>query len=137
MGPQAKCPTCERVLGEQQKKLLTSYTEELTKKNHEAQKLTEDGKKPRDENTIDSRGKNKRCRRKIMYLRSQVVEREKLQITLRHATEEIQREKRELENKKKELKAIGAVEFDEKQYRLIRIRVSEAYRVYQEIIVET
>ncbi len=73
-------------------------------------------------------------KKKSLYLRSQVIEREKLQITLRHATEEIQREKRELENKKKGLKAIGAVEFDEKQYRTIRIRVSETYRVYQEVL---
>jgi exonuclease SbcC len=133
MGPQAKCPTCERVLGEQQKKLLTSYTEELTKKNHEAQKLTEDGKKLDTEYDQLSREKQA-LQKKSMYLRSQVVEREKLQITLRHATQEIQRENRELENKKKELKAIGAVEFDEKQYRPIRIRVSETYRVYQEVL---
>ncbi|MCJ7697959.1 MAG: SMC family ATPase [Thermoplasmata archaeon] len=133
MGPQAKCPTCERVLGEQQKKLLTSYTEELTKKNHEAQKLTEDGKKLETEYDRLSREKQA-LQKKSMYLRSQVVEREKLQITLRHATQEIQRENRELENKKKELKAIGAVEFDEKQYRPIRIRVSETYRVYQEAL---
>ena len=133
MGPQAKCPTCERVLGEQQKKLLTSYTEELTKKNHEAQKLTEDGKKLDTEYDRLSREKQA-LQKKSMYLRSQVVEREKLQITLRHATQEIQRENRELENKKKELKAIGAVEFDEKQYRPIRIRVSETYRVYQEAL---
>ena len=133
MGPQAKCPTCERVLGEQQKKLLTSYTEELTKKNHEAQKLIEDGKNLEREHDRLSREKQA-LQKKNQYLRSQVVEREKLQITLRHATEEILREKRELENKEKELKAIGAVEFDEKQYRLIRIRASETYRVYQEIL---
>jgi len=133
MGPQAKCPTCERVLGEQQKKLLTSYTEELTKKNHEAQKLIEDGKNLEREHDRLSREKQA-LQKKNQYLRSQVVEREKLQITLRHATEEILREKRELENKEKELKAIGAVEFDEKQYRLIRIRTSETYRVYQEIL---
>jgi exonuclease SbcC len=133
MGPQAKCPTCERVLGEQQKKLLTSYTEELTKKNHETQKLTEDGKKL--ETKYDRLSREKQAlQKKSMYLRSQVVEREKHLITLRHATEEIQRENRELENKKKELKATGAVEFDEKQYRLIRIRVSEIYRVYQEVL---
>ena len=133
MGPQAKCPTCERVLGEQQKKLLTSYTEELTKKNHEAQKLIEDGKNLEREHDRLSREKQA-LQKKNQYLRSQVVEREKLQITLRHATEEILREKRELENKEKQLKAIGAVEFDEKQYRLIRIRTSETYRVYQEIL---
>jgi exonuclease SbcC len=133
IGPQAKCPTCERVLGEQQKKLLTAYTEELTKKNHEAQKLTEDGKKLEIEYDRLSREKQA-LQKKNQYLRGQVVEREKLQITLGHAAEEIQRENRELENKRKELKAIGAVEFDEKQYSLIRSRVSETYRTYQEAL---
>jgi exonuclease SbcC len=133
MGPQAKCPTCERILGEQQKKLLICYTEEFMKKNHDAQKLTEDEKKLKME--YDRLAREKQAlQKKNLFLRSQVIEREKLEITLRHTTEEIQRENRELENKKKEIKAIGAIEFDEKQYRLIRIRVSETYSVYQEIL---
>ena len=131
MGPQAKCPTCERVLGEQQKKLLTAYTEEIAKKNHETQRLIEDEKKLQMEFDRSSREKQA-LQKKNMFLRSQVVDREKLQTTVRHTTEEIQRENQELDRKKKDLKTIGAVEFDEKQYRLIRIRVSEAYTLYQE-----
>jgi len=133
MGPQAKCPTCERILGEQQKKLLICYTEEITKKNHEAQKLIEDGKNLEIE--YDRLAREKQAlQKKNLYLRNQVVELEKLKITLRHTTEEIQRENRELENKKKEIKAIGAVELDEKQYRRIQIHVSETYSVYQEAL---
>ncbi len=44
MGPQAKCPTCERVLGEQQNKLIVTFTEELEKKNHETHRLNEEQK---------------------------------------------------------------------------------------------
>jgi len=45
IGPQAKCPTCERVLGEQQHKLLKLYSEEIVKKNCNNQKLVDVEKK--------------------------------------------------------------------------------------------
>jgi exonuclease SbcC len=135
MGPQAKCPTCERVLGEQQKKLLCSYMEDLTKKNQEAQRLNQDGKKLQIEYDRFSREKQA-LQKKSMYLHRQVIEQEKLQLTLRHVSEEIQREKHKLESKKNELKTIGVVAFDEKQYKLIKIRVNEAYKIYQETLLK-
>ncbi len=133
MGPQAKCPTCERVLGDQQKKLLLAYTDDLAKKNREAHHLNEEGKKLQTEYERLFREKQA-LQKKGMYLRSQVVEREKLQISLQHTTEEIQRERREVEQKNKELKTIRTVEFDEKHYRLIRVRGSETYKNYQETL---
>ncbi|DAC71926.1 MAG TPA: SMC family ATPase [Thermoplasmata archaeon] len=135
MGPQAKCPTCERILGEQQKKLLVAYTEELTKKNNEAQRLNEEAKKLQMEHERISREKQA-LQKKGIYLRSQVVEREKHQSSLRHTTEETQRENRQLESMNKELKTIGAVVFDEKQYQLIRVHVGEAYKIYQETLTK-
>jgi len=130
MGPQAKCPTCERVLGDQQRKLITAFTEEIVKKNHEVQHFHEEEKKLQIEYDRCSREKQA-LQKKNMYLRGQVIEREKLQSTLRHTNEELQREKQELGSKKKELMTIGVVEFDERQYRLIHIRVNEAYAIYQ------
>jgi len=131
MGPQAKCPTCERVLGQQHQKLLNAYTEDLAKKDQDATRLTEEGKKLR----LDYEKLTKErhaLQKKDTYLRHQVVEREKLQSVLRHSSAEIQREKQQLENKKQELKTIGSIEFDEKQYQHIRTQVSEAYKIYQE-----
>ncbi|MCX6670867.1 MAG: SMC family ATPase [Euryarchaeota archaeon] len=131
MGPQAKCPTCERVLGDQQKKLITAFTEDIAKKNHETQRLDEEEKKLQMEFDRSSREKQA-LQKKNIFLRSRVVEREKFQSTVRLTTQEIERENQELERKKKDLKTIGVVDFDEKQYRLIRIRVTEAYTLYQE-----
>jgi len=131
MGPQAKCPTCERVLGQQHQKLLNAYTEDLAKKDQDATRLTEEGKKLR----LDYEKLTKErhaLQKKDTYLRHQVIEREKLQSVLRHSSAEIQREKQQLESKKQELKTIGSIEFDEKQYQHIRTRVSEAYKIYQE-----
>jgi exonuclease SbcC len=131
MGPQAKCPTCERVLGDQQKKLITAFTEDIAKKNNEAQRLIEEEKKLQLEFDRSSREKQA-LQKKNMFLRSRDLEREKLQSTLQHTTQEIERENQELERKKKDLRTIGVVDFDEKHYRLIRIRVTEAYTLYQE-----
>ena len=130
MGPQAKCPTCERILGDQQHKLVKLYSEELAKKNSDNQKLSDDEKKFMNEYERLSREKQA-LQKKNIFLRSQVVDRERLQTTVHNISEEIQREKRKLEVKKKELQSVGAIEFDEKQYHLIRIGVNEAYRNYQ------
>jgi exonuclease SbcC len=130
MGPQAKCPTCERVLGEQQYTLLTLYSEELAKKNYAKQKFVDAEIKFTNEYERLSREKQA-LQKKNLFLRSQVVDRERLQTTLRNISEEIQREKRKVEIKKKELKSIGIIVFDEKQYLLIRTGVSEVYKQYQ------
>jgi exonuclease SbcC len=130
MGPQAKCPTCERVLGEQQYTLLKLYSEELAKKNYDNQKLIDAEKKFTNEYERLSREKQA-LQKKTIFLRGQVVDRERLQTTLHNISEEIQREMQKLEIKKKELKSIGTIAFDEKQYLLIRTGISEAYRNYQ------
>jgi exonuclease SbcC len=130
MGADAKCPTCERVLGEQRHKLLSMYSEDLTKKNQEKQRLAETGKTLTVEYERLSREKQA-LQKKNTYLRSQVVDRERLQTTILNSTMEFQREENKLDAKKKEYKALGAIEFDEKQYQLIRTRVSDAYRSYQ------
>lgn len=130
MGPNAKCPTCERLLGQQHHILLQSYIKELTKKNQEYDKLSEEEKKLQTENDRLTREKQA-LQKKSLYLRSQEVERERLQTTLHHSSVEIQREKQSIDTKKKELKTIGLVQFDEKQYGLLRNRVNEAYTIYQ------
>ncbi|KYK20849.1 AAA family ATPase [Thermoplasmatales archaeon SM1-50] len=135
MGPQAKCPTCERVLGQQHQKLLTAYKDDLTKKNQDAKRLTEEGKKLQLDNEKLTKEKQA-LQKKATYLRNQVVEREKLQSVLRHSSTEIQREKQQLESKKKELETIGAIQFDEKQYQQIRTQVSEVYKIYQKTLLE-
>jgi DNA repair protein SbcC/Rad50 len=131
MGSEAKCPTCERMLGSQYKKLITAFTAEITKKSQQLDRFNEEEKKLQGEYDRCYREKQA-LQKKNMYLRSQLIEREKIQSTFRHTKEELQREKQEREQKLKEMTTIGAVDFDEKQYQLIRIRVNEAYAIYQE-----
>ena len=131
MGPDAKCPTCERVLGQQHQKLLNAYTEDLAKKDQDAKRLTEEGKNLK----LDFEKLTKErsaLQKKNTYLHNQVVEREKLQSILRHSSSEIQREKQQIESKKEELKTVGSIKFDEKQFQHIRTQINEAYKIYQE-----
>lgn len=135
MGTKAKCPTCERVLGEQYHALLKMYSEDCEKKNHEAHELGEEGKKLHVEYEKLSREKQA-LQKKGKYLQNQVVEREKIQSFLHHIAKEIMREKQQHDSKKKELETLGRIEFDEKQYQQIRTRVSSAYKIYQESLTK-
>ena len=130
MGPQAKCPTCERLLGDHQQRLIDTFTEDLEKKNQEAQRLLDEQKNLLAEYDRFTREKQA-LQKKNMFLRSQVVERERSQNTIQHTTQEMQREKQELEHHKKDLKNLGTVHFDETHYKQIRTKVTEAYILYQ------
>ncbi|MBN1859975.1 MAG: SMC family ATPase [Candidatus Thermoplasmatota archaeon] len=135
MGSQAKCPTCERILGNQYQILLTAYTGELNKKKREEQQLYEEEKKIQIEYERLSK-ERQALQKKGNYLHSQVVEREKIQSLLHHSTQEIQREKQELDQKNNEVKTIGEIKFDEKQYQQIRIQMNAAYKIYQETLTK-
>jgi exonuclease SbcC len=130
MGPQAKCPTCERVLGQQHSTLLKTYNEEITKQSSQMKHLLADAKTIETDSERLSREKQA-LQKKALFLRNQEVERERLQAALTHATREIEREQRELEGKKKELKTIGPVVFDDEQYDRIRTKMIDAYKIYQ------
>lgn len=130
MGPQAKCPTCERILGDHQQRLIDSFTKELEKKNQETQRLLDEQKNLQGEYERFSREKQA-LQKKNLFLQSQVIERERTQNTVQHTTQEIQREKQELDHQKIDLKNLGVVDFDETRYRQIRTQVNEAYTLYQ------
>jgi len=131
MGPQARCPTCERVLGQQHNTLLKIYTDELKKKHQESKKLTEEAAVILKE--YDRLAREKQAlQKKNVYLRNQIVEREKLSTSIRHVSEELNNEQRFLEAKKKELKTLGTIRYDEKQYSTIRQKVNDTYQLYQQ-----
>lgn len=129
MGPDAKCPTCERILGSQHSTLLAIYSEEIAQKNNEISSFTEEVAKLQTENDRLTR-ERQALQKKSVYFRVQEVERERLQMTLRHCSEEVRRVEQEIEMKKKELSPIRVVQFDEKHYRLLKTRVNEVYVLY-------
>jgi len=130
IGPSAKCPTCERVLGKQYNKLLDNFGNEILKKNNEISSLQKDIGKVEEERERLSREKQA-LQKKNNYLQSQWRERERIDTTINDLTEEIKKEERDLENKNSELKKIGPVEFKEEIYVTIKKKVDESYKKYQ------
>ncbi|HVQ00261.1 MAG TPA: SMC family ATPase [Candidatus Thermoplasmatota archaeon] len=130
MGPQAKCPTCERVLGQQHATLLKTYSEDITKQKEEMSRLLGELKTIQFDTGRLSREKQA-LQKKGLFLRNQEVERGRLQTAVSHLSEEINREERELDSMKKETQALQMVTFDEKHYEKIRSKVTETYKTYQ------
>lgn len=130
MGPQAKCPTCERVLGQQHSTLLKTYSDEITKQKIELHKLLGDVKTIQTDAERLSREKQA-LQKKGLYLHNQEVERGRLQAAVSHQVQEITREQRDIDEKKKESQAIKLATFDEKQYNLIRTKINDIYKIYQ------
>jgi exonuclease SbcC len=130
MGPNAKCPTCERILGSQHGTLLKIYMDDLSTKNNETFRLAEEARKLQLEYDRFVREKQA-LQKKRTYLHNQEVERERLQTTIRYDSEEIQRGKKEIDLKKKELKSLGDIQFNEKDYVTLRTSLNETYTLYQ------
>jgi exonuclease SbcC len=130
MGPQAKCPTCERVLGQQHSTLLKTYSEDITKHNKDLSKLLGELKTIQSDADRFSREKQA-LQKKGLFLRNQEVERGRLQAAASHLSQEINREQRELDTMKKESEALRLVTFDEKHYEKMRTKVTETYKTYQ------
>jgi len=130
MGPNAKCPTCERVLEKQYHKLLEVYSKEVAEKNKEMTTLEKEGEKVEEEYERLSREKQA-LQKKNTYLQHQFIEKEKINTTLQDILEEITREQKYLEDKTKELAKISKIDFDEKKYVAVKNTVEESYKKYQ------
>ena len=130
MGPQAKCPTCERVLGQQHSTLLRAYSDDMAKHKDELGKLLSEVKAIQTDADRLSREKQA-LQKKGLYLHNQEVERGRLQAAAGHLAQEISREQKEMERAKKESLAIRVTAFDEKQYELTRTKVNDSYNIYQ------
>jgi len=130
MGPQAKCPTCERVLGQQHATLLKTYNEAITK--HKADMDTLAGELKTIKSNADRLSREKQAlQKKGQFLRNQEVEQGRLEASIGHLSQEIHREHQELDIMKKESQTLRLVTFDEQHYEKMRTKVTETYKTYQ------
>jgi len=130
MGPEANCPTCDRILGNQYNKLLGKFDKEKLKKKKETESFSKEIKTEQleyDKTSRESLALNK----KIEYLQKQQREREKIETTIKITSEELKQEKNDLKNKYKQLTIMGEVEFDLKEYESVKRKVKEFYNKYQ------
>jgi exonuclease SbcC len=133
IGPTAKCPTCERVLGQQHATLLQAYTKELLTHQNELTKLLDERKICKVDAERLSREKLA-LQKKGQYLHNQEVEQGRLQTAINHLTQEIAREQKESDRLRTDSEKVRLGTFDAKQYDQIRAVMNESYRWYQETL---
>ena len=130
MGPDASCPTCDRVLGDQHDQLLKKFDEEKNDKNKEIEIFSKDIliEQEKYEKTFRER---QALEKKRDYLQKQQRKKERIDTTIRNTSIELEREKKEIEDKEKQKAKIGEVEFDLKGYEAVKNQVKGLYSKYQ------
>jgi len=130
LGPDAKCPTCERTLSDQYDFLLKKFNNEIKNKESEIKQITENIKKHEFEKEKTTREQNALLKKKN-YLQEQLREKERIQTTIKNLLQEINDEEIEVELNEKKLREIETVFFDEKEFKKIRNLVEKIYEDYQ------
>jgi len=131
IGPNAKCPTCERILADQYKNLLKRYNEDLTKKDKEISTFVK-------EITLFEQNKDRISReeqafhKKKDYLQIQLREKEKIVTTIKNIESELNKEKIELKNKEQKFKEISEIKFNLKEFDNVSKQVDNFYKIYQD-----
>ncbi len=133
IGPNAKCPTCERILSEQYKTLLKKYDDDIYKKDKEIINLTSEIKKLGEEKDKISR-EEQAFHKKNNYLQSQLREKERIDTTIKNVQSEIDKEKTELKNKEENFKKISDIKFNFKEFENVSKQVDNFYKIYQDTI---
>jgi len=130
LGPQAKCPTCERILNDQFETLLKFYNQEINQKQNEIKIIQKN--KNELEKQFDKISKQKNALdKKQSYLHTQLIQKEKLLTQISELKKEIENEQISILNKQKDLQKIIDVKFDEKQYQSIKNNIQKTYSTYQ------
>jgi len=130
LGPDARCPTCNRLLGEQHDKLMKDFDKDQRKKEKEIDSFFKDVKKEQEEKDKFSREQQARLKKRD-FLLTQLREKEKINTTIENVSAELKREKSEMGSRNKELKKIGIVAFVIKEFETVKKQVDEFYKKYQ------
>ena len=133
MGPDASCPTCDRVLGDQHDQLLKKFDEEKNDKNKEIEIFSKDMLIEQEKYEKTFREKQA-LEKKRDYLQKQQRKKERIDTTIRNTSIELEREKKEIEDKEKQKAKIGEVEFDLKGYEAVKNQVKGFYSKYQSML---
>ena len=130
MGPDAKCPTCERVLSDQYGQLLKKFKDEIIKNEKEISLFLKELEKEKAEREKFIR-EEQALEKKRNYLQSQLREKERIITTIENLSKEIKSEKTDMKRKKTLLKKIISVKFDQKEFETVKKQVEIFYKTYQ------
>ena len=130
LGPEAKCPTCERVLSGQHDVLMKKFVKEKKKFEKEIVAFSNEIKKEQEVKDKFSR-EQQALQKKRNYLQNQLRDKERIDATISNISSEIKREKAEMEKKDSARKKIGVVTFDLKEFETVKKQVEVLYKKYQ------
>lgn len=133
LGPNAKCPTCERILSDQHDFLLKKFETEWHKNEREIDIFLNEIKKEQEEKNKFTR-EQQALFKKRDYLQNQLREKEKIETTINNISTEIKKEKSDLDKKNGEMKKIGGVIFDIKEFEHVKKQVEILYKKYQSLL---
>ncbi|PNX51941.1 MAG: AAA family ATPase [Thermoplasmata archaeon M8B2D] len=130
LGPEAECPTCERLLSDQYNLLLEKFEKEKTGKEKEIENFEKQIKKLNEEKERIYREQGA-FQKKKNYLETQIREKDRIDTTIEHLSNEINSEKKIIENKEKIIKKINIIAFDSKEFENVKKQVENLYKNYQ------
>ena len=133
LGPDAKCPTCERILSDQHDVLLKKFKNEQYKNEKEIDIFLKEIKKEQGEKDKFTR-EQQALHKKREYLQNQLREKEKIETTVDNISVEIRRETAEIGIKNSKLKKIGVITFDIKEFENVKKQVEVFYKKYQSLV---
>ncbi|MCD6572142.1 MAG: SMC family ATPase [Thermoplasmata archaeon] len=135
LGPDAKCPTCERVLENHYYNLLEKISKEIRKREKESSVLSEQIKKIEEKQDIVEKELDA-LQKRIKHLSEERRELDKINATIRSLLEEIEEGEKSLVEKSKELEEIKHVSFEKDEYERKIIEKNKVYEEYQLVLEE-
>jgi exonuclease SbcC len=139
MGPDAFCPTCERVLGNQYGKLLEKFNSEKKEKEKKIKNLFVEIQKNKEKQEKINREKQA-IEKKKKYINERIKEKERLLANVENIRSEIDKEKNEKKEKENFLLKLDKITFDEKKYLDLKSKLENTYGEYdlsQKFVNET
>ena len=130
LGPNAKCPTCNRTLSEQYNMLISNFDSELKNKEKEIKTFNLEIRQNEEDKQKILREKEA-IEKKINYLNMQLREKEKINTTIKHINLELKNEKTIFNRKKNEILKIKQISFDYKAFENIKKQQDKTYDFYQ------
>jgi len=133
IGPEAKCPTCERVLANQYKNLISKFEKEIIEKKKETVSYEKEIKL-----IMESKEKINReeqaLQKKNNFYNNQIREKERIETTIKNISNEIEQEKKDIDIKKEKVNELKQIKFDIKEYESIISKTNQFYNKYQEAL---
>lgn len=133
IGPDAKCPTCERILKDQYKKLLIKFDNEMRKKDKEIVTLSKQIKEIEDKRSKIVR-EEQALQKKKDYLNKKFREIERIVTTIDILNKEINKEKIDFKRKIKKFKEFSKIKFDLSEFNTISKQINVFFNNYQEYL---